>query len=277
MSLLKFTVGVVVLALAGTGCHNAKPQPPPSSEFNVESSMRTLFGNFDPDTHSSLTPVPEEAATDPDFAQKDEIRIRPFFTQSVDEDGVRKVFMLTWAKPAGQPFDCRGCGPLIGAAIFVQGGNGWQVESRGRAVLTYGDFGRFPNAKLVHIGPARYGFLLEQTSTQAKTTVGQALLVPWKNTVMEGMRTVTGDTNEGDCGGAYPCYGNHRELQFVPGANPDYYDIVLTLSGTDMNPEPPYKLHKVSGMERLRFEEGKYVQLERSGDVITAEKAEKKY
>jgi hypothetical protein len=231
-----------------------------------------MFGNFDPYTKSALSRVPEGAASDPNFAHKDEIRARPFFVQDATENGVHKYFMLTWAKPAGQPFDCKGCAPLISAAVLVPGEGGWKIESIGRAVLAFGDYGKPPEAQLVQIGPQNYGFLLRVTSSQEKTTTAEALLVPWQQSVEEAMRTVVADTNQGDCGGAYPCFGNWRALKFAPGTNPDYYDISLTLSGTDMSAKPPYRIQKVSGAERLRFENGKYVHVERSGDTITADK-----
>ena len=179
--------------------------------------------------------------------------------------------MLTWAKPAGQPFDCNGCVPLIAAGIFINGPNGWQAESVNRAAISYGNFGKPPEGRLVEIGPGHRAFLLHLTSTTEATTESEALLVPWKGSVVEAMRIVMADSNDGNCGGAYPCYKNQRELKFVPGSNPDYNDIVLTLSGTDMPPNPPYKVHDVRGTQRLRFQEGKYVPIEKSGDTISAE------
>lgn len=263
----------LVLAMLCVACNREKqPGQSQSDVFDTQVAMRTMFGNFDPVIKSSLSQVPAGASdSNSNFTPNEEIRVRPFFVQDVNENGVRKVYLLTWAKPAGQPFDCKGCAPLISAAVFIHGPDGWKPESLGRAVLAYGDFGKPPEARLVEIGPQTHAFLLRVTSVQEQTTVGEALLIPWKGTIQEAMRAVVADSNQGNCGGAYPCYSNQRELKFVPGPDPQYSDIVLTLTGTDMPPNPPYKIHLVSGSERLRFQDGKYVSVERQGDTISAE------
>jgi hypothetical protein len=264
----------LVLAMLCAACHREKQPEPSQSQsqiFDTQVAMRAMFGNFDPVIKSSLAYVPEGTSPNANFEPNDPIRVRPFFVQEVNENGVRKVYMLTWAKPAGQPFDCKGCAPLISAAVFVQGPDGWKPESIGRTVLAFGDFGKPPEGRLVEIGPQTHAFLLRVTSAQERTTVGEALLVPWNGTIQEAMRTVVEDSNQGNCGGAYPCYSNQREFKFVPGSDPQHNDIVLTLTGTDMPPHPPYKVHPVSGTERLHFQDGKYVHVERQGDSISAE------
>jgi hypothetical protein len=261
------------LAMFGLACHRAEPAPAPVTDvFDTQVAMRIMFGNFDPVIKSSLSQVPPDvSATSPNFQMGGEIRVRPFFVQEVNENGVRRVYIVTWAKPAGQPFDCKGCAPLISAAVFTPGPEGWKPESIGRAVLTFGDFGRPPEASLLEIGPQAHAFLLRVTSVQERTTVAEALLVPWKGGVQEAMRTVVADSNQGNCGGAYPCFSNQRELQLMRGSDPQHNDIVLTLSGTDLPQNPPYKLHPVSGTERLQFHDGKYIHVERQGDTISAE------
>jgi len=264
-------VALIFAALLIACRRDPRPEQTPSTTFDTAAAMRIMFGNFDPVIKSSLFQVPDGAESNPNFVQKDQIRVRPFFVEDLNEGETRRVYMLTWAKPAGQPFDCNGCVPLIAAGIFINGPNGWQAESVNRAAISYGNFGKPPEGRLVEIGPGHRAFLLHLTSTTEATTESEALLVPWKGSVVEAMRIVMADSNDGNCGGAYPCYKNQRELKFVPGSNPDYNDIVLTLSGTDMPPNPPYKVHDVRGTQRLRFQEGKYVPIEKSGDTISAE------
>lgn len=240
--------------------------------FDTTKAMRILFGNYDSVIKASLYRVPRGAVQDPNFADKDEIRARSFFVQDTTENGVHKYYVLAWAKPAGQPFDCRGCAPLISAAVFVAGNNGWQLESVGRATIVFGDFGKPPEAQLVQVGPQHHAFLLRSTTTQAETTTNEALLVPWNGNVHDAMQWVAADSNKDDCGGAYPCFGYQRDLKFVPAPNSDYDDIVLTLNGTDMAQKAPFNLHKVSGTERLRFQDGKYVQVEKTGQTVMAER-----
>ncbi len=234
--------------------------------------MRILFGNYDSVIKASLYRVPHGAVQDPNFADKDEIRARAFFVQDTTENGIHKYYLLAWAKPAGQPFDCRGCAPLISAAVFVPGNNNWQLESVGRAAIVFGDFGKPPDAQLVQVGSRHHAFLLGSMSTQSNTTTSEALLVPWNGNVHDAMQWVGGDSNQNDCGGAYPCFGYQRDLKFLPAPNSEYYDIVLTLSGTDMSEKAPFTLHRVSGTERLRFQDGQYVRLEMTGQSVMAER-----
>jgi hypothetical protein len=240
--------------------------------FDTTKAMRLLFGNYDSVIKASLYRVPHGTVQDPNFADKDEIRARPFFVQNTTENGVHKYYVLAWAKPAGQPFDCQGCAPLISAAVIVPGSDGWQLESVGRAAIVFGDFGKPPEAELVEVGPQQHAFLLRSITSQAKTTANEALLVPWNGNVNDAMQWVASDSNQDDCGGAYPCFGYRRDLKFVLVPNSEYGDIVLTLSGTDMSQKAPFTLHKVSGTERLRFQEGKYVQVEKTGQSVMAER-----
>ena len=269
----KLIIVLVVGMLFVAGCASrpsTKAEGP--GPFDTSAAMRILFGNFDPVIKASLYRLPHGAVQDPNFADKDEIRARSFFMQDATENGIHKYYMLAWAKPAGQPFDCKGCAPLISAAVFVPGSNGWQLESVGRAAVVLGDFGKPPDAQLAQIGPQHHGFLLRVTSKLAKTTTYEVLLVPWKGNVQEAMQAVTADNTQDDCGGAYPCYGYQRDLKFVPGANSEYDDIVLTLSGTDMSDKAPYNLHKVSGTDRMHFQEGKYVDTGKTAQTIIAER-----
>jgi hypothetical protein len=268
----KLIASLIFGTLLFAGCARHQAQPAESRPFESTEAMRTLFGNFDPIIKASLYRVPQGAVKDPNFADKDEIRARPFFTQETSENGIRKYYMLTWAKPAGQPFDCRGCAPLISAAVFVSGTNGWQLESVSRAALVFGDFGKPPAAELVQLGPDRHALLLRVTTSRAQTMTQEALLVPWKGGVQDAFQIIAADNNEDDCGGSYPCFGYRRDLRFVPGSNPSYDDIVLTLSGKDMAMKGPYDLHTVKGTERLRFRNGKYVEIEKTGQTVMAEK-----
>jgi hypothetical protein len=52
------------------------------------------------------------------------------------------------------------------------------------------------------------------------------------------------------------CYSYHRELKFLPGRDSQYYDLVVTTSGTDFNESG--KVVGISGTMRLRLVDGKY-------------------
>src|SRR5512146_2009627 len=100
------------LFLAGCARH-AETKVPGPGPFDITNAMRILFGNYDSVLKASLYRVPQGTVQDPNFVDKNEIRARSFFVQDTTENGVHKYYVLTWAKPAGQPFDCQGCAPLI--------------------------------------------------------------------------------------------------------------------------------------------------------------------
>jgi hypothetical protein len=59
-------------------------------------------------------------------------------------------------------------------------------------------------------------------------------------------------------------------------ADADYYDLELKLTGTDLpasQTTPINRARKVSGVEILRLEKGKYVQISRQGDLTTVDRA----
>jgi hypothetical protein len=55
-------------------------------------------------------------------------------------------------------------------------------------------------------------------------------------------------------------------LVLIPGSNPDYYDITLTLSGTDMVAGDKPGVKRVNGFEKLTFANGIYKTVQKTGE-----------
>jgi hypothetical protein len=250
--------------------------------------MSLLFGNYDSTRQLATYDVPQTTDVDlrgSSFERGDDIEVRPFGILSVQESGVPKIILLTYAVPLADDFEpvvpgdesfsCHACAPLIGAAVFVKSETGWKVESSRAAVMRGGGWGQPPGPiRAVHIGPQRVGIEITDTHTgQGETTSFKSVLVPWNGKVNEALARVVSADDKGDCGkNSRLCYTNHKKLEFVPGKNPDYYDVVLTLSGTDMTDSEPAVTKRVHASERLEFANGKYLTVSKQGDVTSVER-----
>jgi hypothetical protein len=248
--------------------------------------MRVLFGNFDPTTESSDYDVPQTTVLDlagSNFKIGDDIAVWPLRTLDTNENGRRKVILLTFAVPkdtfgAGHrwDFDCHACAPLIGAAVFVHGEAGWSVESSRTVISSGGGFGHPPSEfRIVAVGPHKIGIeMTDGYSGQGEETISKVIMVAWNGKVNMALRYVAADNNKGGCGAdadGMPCYANHRRLEFVADPNRDYYDILLRLSGTDLTEIAPYRSKAVRGWERYTLQDGNYKMVERVGDGTSVE------
>ena len=67
-----------------------------------------------------------------------------------------------------------------------------------------------------------------------------------------------GGDNGGACGeGLAACYSFSSKLEFVPGANPDYYDAKVTTTGTKEDNDG--NVRRVNAVKKYTFANGKYV------------------
>jgi hypothetical protein len=157
---------------------------------------------------------------------------------------------------------------------FSFDGNQWTLIASSKNPLVFGQWGLPPDASSLKIGLNRWGVKLQISGGgQGETSVVIALFVPWKGTFDAALKRWMADDDAGDCEpGGLPCYANHKDKKFVAGPDPNYSDILLTLSGTEMTEEMPFRIHAVSGVERLRFENGKYKSLFRTGDTPYAQR-----
>lgn len=259
--------------------------------FDVSAAMSELFGNFDSSKQLAIYDVPQSTTLDlrgSSFERGDEIEVRPFWVSSTQEGNTRKVVLLTYAVPLtkdhspafqeDEPFSCHACAPLVGAAVFVESASGWKVESSRAVVTRSGGWGRPPESiRIVDVGPRRIGIEITDTDTgQGETTSSKTLLVPWEGKINEALVRVVADDDKGMCGRdaeAIPCYRNRKKLEFVSGKNPDYYDVVVTLSGTDTTDSDPIVTKRIHGTERLSFASGRYKTESKEGDTTSVERA----
>lgn len=132
---------------------------------------------------------------------------------------------------------------------FVRANNTWNIQSLNKGVVVSGEWGDPPDARILRIGERRVGIELRDAFQCAgEASVYVSILVPWKGEVREALSTEIGDDDHGTCGdGDLPCYRNGRKITFVKGADPEYNDIIVTLSGTaqEEGEAPPWLLRSM--------------------------------
>jgi len=238
--------------------------------------MTKMYGNYDPKSRDSL--IPDREATTFDWEWNDGPPIAfPLFGVVLKSHGSDEFLFLTYAKPRDQSFDCHACAPMIGMAEFTRSGQSWIITASSHAVVTSGEFGKPPSdIRAVKVGPGHVGVQIKDVgSGGGETTVVLILLIPYLRTVNLAFERIIADDDAGTCGdegGSLPCYANRRYIAFLQGPDPEYYDLELSLAGTDLSQGPPYKSVHVRGLERHRMRDGKYVPLFRRGDTTSLDR-----
>lgn len=274
-----FAVLVAALFALASGCHKPSstqsPQHPDANEgFDVAQAMKMLYGNYDVKTQTSVTSLPREESSLP--APGDQRMAVRVLLNAFSVDARSKTFVLvTFAVPANDDtFDCHACSPTIGMAVFSQKELKWTMVGFNRAVMFSGEWGRPPtDIQLVQIGPNHDAVkLVDVGGGNGEPTAVLQILIPWNGSVNLGLERIIADDDKGMCGpgGLLACYANRRTLHFIQNDKRDYYDVELKLTGTDLPTSDAVdskRARKVNGLEILKFENGKYVQISRQGDL----------
>lgn len=240
--------------------------------FDVAQAMRTFYGNYDVRRQTSITQLPKNSTSLP-APGEEQMTVRVLFHSFVGESVARSLFLVTYAVPSNDDtYECHLCAPVIGMSVFSWSGGKWTMDASNRAVTFAGEWGKPPrHVELVQIGSHRTAVkIIDVGKGNGETTAILDILVPWNHTVKLGLQRTIADDDKGLCDPTgLPCYQNHRTISFAPHDDPEYFDIELKLSGTDLplNDSTPHgRSRKVSGLEIFRFDNGTYRQVSQDGD-----------
>jgi len=275
-------VAIVVLALSSRsrGMDPARQHSQSPETLTIGRAMEMFYGNYDAEKHESVASLPREKT--PFRAPGEEQMIAKALFHAFSTNAGEGVFILvTYAVPADEGgFDCHACAPTIGMAVFSQEGMQWRLVDSSRAVTISGGWGKpSTDVRVVRIGPKRSAVEITDIWTgQGETTKELQLLIPWNGTVNVGLERIIADDNKGLCGpdGDQACYANHRTVNFVHEGIANLYSLQLKLTGTDLpdsSAAASAPARMVRGVEMLRFDNGKYVQVWRRGDLTTIDHA----
>ncbi len=267
-----------------SGCHRQStelfPEQSGTNEaLDIAQAMKMLYGNYDAKKQTSVASLPKEKSGFPATGEE-QMTVRPLFHAFSNDAGAHNFLLVTYAVPASdESYECHACAPTIGMAVFSQKGMKWMIDASNRAVTSAGEWGRPPtDIQLVQIGPNRQAVkIIDVGQGNGETTAVLYLLIPWNGTVNLGLERIVADDDKGACSsrGGLPCYANRRTVRFIRKSKIEYYNLELKLSGTDLpvsDAAASRRSRKVNGLETLKFEDGKYVQASRQGDLTNVDR-----
>jgi hypothetical protein len=255
------------------GCNKQQAHSSPLTGFEVAQAMKMFYGNYDPVKQSSTVTFTK---TERVRTSEEPMTVRPLFHTLSGDAAAPNFVLLTYAVPTSdEKYYCHACAPTIGMAVFSEKATGWTVTSSNRAVTDAGEFGKPPtDIGLVQIGTNHQAVeIIDVGGGNGETTAVLLILIPWNGTVSVGLERLSADDDAGMCDSdvsSLPCYSNHRSVAFLPDGKKEYFDLQLKLSGTDLplsEGKHSNRARVVLGEENLRFENGKYVQMSRQGDL----------
>ena len=139
------------------------------------------------------------------------------------QDGAERTFLITQLVPQiERGFQCHPCAPGIGAATFTKTAEGWRFDVGTPLVTEIGSYGKAPEPEIVQVGPERYAVVNEALRLQTYSDNSGAC-------DPESGSDVPEDEREG--GPGEPCWAYTSTLEFLPGQNPDYFDLKVTGTG----------------------------------------------
>jgi len=238
--------------------------------------MAMFYGNFDGSRQTSTVTF---SSTDSVRIHGEPMTVRPLFHKLSSDAGRQSFVLLTYAVPrSDEEYYCHACAPTLGMAVFTKKeGSDWILTASNRAITDAGGFGKPPrNVELVEIGTNRQAVQIKDIDEGGERTTALLILVPWNDTISLALERIIDENDEGMCGPkGLPCYSNRRTVAFLRNPNAEYFDVELRLTGTDLpvsDSPRVWRAREVSGVEILKFENGKYRQVSRSGDLTAVDR-----
>lgn len=224
-----------VYLLSGAISYAGKVYRIERSEMNGARAMFMLYGNYNPaNKRAKWIGVPNWWSEGD--AEGQAFEAIPQFSRSFSEGGANKFVLVTASLAEGEAEfgDCHPCGVKMGAAVFVQRGETWRLEVGQKDVGTYGAFGIPPNVGLEKIGPERHAVTFSWGDMhQGVTDEGTAYVDRADGAFREILWLDTGHSTEG--AGTFSIAEDNliynSKIEYLPGNNPAYFDLKVTLSG----------------------------------------------
>lgn len=233
-----------------------------SGAFDDGKAMAVIFGNYDAEKkqsklHLSGNEVKESNLNVEEGTRELDVFAEAFFSKDFLQSGNDRRFLLMSIVPPD--YECHVCSPAIAGATFTKTGTGWRLDAFTKFIVTAGGYGAPPEGELAKIGPDRTGVLMTSTYEGQGISEGGFLLIAEHAGKLSMALAVPGafGDNSGDCGKDLgPCYEFKSSTEFVPGTNPDWFDFLVTTTGTQKNDRG--KIVSAKRKQRFTFRDGKY-------------------
>lgn len=206
--------------------------------FTPARAMKLIYGSYDNSQEVSKW-IPKPAKSYPRGWPTKDVEAGVVLNAPFVDSTQSRHLLVTWARPTGGfqgEFTCHSCGVLIGLALFTRTPNGWQVTASDLQFGEYGEFGGPPTISLQPLGPNRYGLLISaQFGSAGVATNSVTIVVPRGRKFLKAFSKETvGSWYEDGCSGKAKaiminyCFAYDGDIDFVPGSQSDYYDLLLT-------------------------------------------------
>lgn len=198
-----------------------------SVAFDIPRAMELLYGDEGTLETSPQGEVIVRIPPSPGSEDDQDQIIRILLTAAYREADEEMHVLITETGPEGT--GAHAAMAQIGGAVFHVVDNTWQLEIEQRSITMMGSFGHAPAGDLMQIGPDRHGFLFEPDWMGQGNEAQYAVLIGIVGQTMKPIFNheifFHGETEN-------TVWEYTSEMDFVPGGNPDYYDIHLTTQGT---------------------------------------------
>lgn len=198
----------------------------PDVDFDLRKAMELLYGaegDLEVDAQGEVVVrihgVPD--GSDP----RDKI-IRVLLAASYTEASEEKYILLTETGPEGMGAHAEFA--LIGGALFHRIRDSWEIEIEQREITWMGSFGHAPDGELLTIGPDKHGFLFIPQWAGQGSMVETAQLIGIVGAELK-LIFVHEMRNHSEMENIIWDYSS--TMEFLPGRNPEYYDIRMTTQG----------------------------------------------
>lgn len=247
------------------------------SPFSTDEALKQLYHDYDPATKTAQWVCTKEQLREglhtgwQCWKEDTTVSVSVILMAQVPEGDATRVYLATSAKPAHDPmgeYNCHGCAPAIGAAVFVWKSQGWALESANAAIDFLGGWGEPPSVDLVAVGSEKHGLVLSSDDEgQGFSSSFKELLIP----LGKGIENVWGIEDESDDVGAIdpddkanspPLYHSSAAIRFfaaedVNEDNGGYYDIEVISRGTSWQGWN-HPVRPENWTEIFTFKDGKY-------------------
>lgn len=239
-------------------------------EFEEGHALTLLYGSFDPRQQLiPWTPTKEEAEK-LDVEPGTKVFTKLLAAKKFTEKGKERIYLVTTTVPEGA--DCHACPAAIGVLTFTHNGDRWDLNLADKVVTRMGSYGEAPTPALLKVGPEKYvlsfspGDLGQGITSNSEILIGE---INNKLGMLLELHDIAGD-NGGNCGDDLgPCWEFTSKFDYLPGKNPDFYDIKVTYSGTKWSETEDKKVEPNNKVQTFTLVKDKY---EEVGAAKVAEK-----
>lgn len=200
--------------------------PSTSAEFNVRDALAVLY----PDAEIMIRDPADIFSPGRSGAKTIVILVSAPFAQG----GLQKQLLLISSPAKAMSMEgCHGCQAPISGGVFALRDNAWHVEFHAPVLDHLGEWGQAPVGKFVRMGPENYGAVFLDSWSGMGSSTTTFILYGYVSGTLRKLLTLKDVRSCGENVDGTKSWCKEITYCFVPGANPEIYDLWLETRGTD--------------------------------------------